>query len=412
MKVVQISTSSRGGAGIAALRLHHALRQVGVESAFVSKNYTIGFDGVAHNDAFFEYKRPSLFKRFLLKIKRSFYPSIGQRINKEIESKKHLLKYEMLSVPYTEFELHKHPILQQADVINFHWVGGVLSYNTFFKNNKTPIVFTLHDMNPFKGLFHYQQDEIRNRKHIKVLDNSLLILKKNAISIIKKGALITPSKWLLDEAKTSNFYNHFHALKCIPNAIDFNVFKIQNKVQIRKEKGISENEFVLLFVADKDASLRKGVDLLVEGLELLKNIKCTLLVLGSGVVKADNINLKIVPLGFVGEVDELASYYAAADVFILPSIEDNLPNVMLESFACGTPVISFKTGGMDEHVINNITGVKIEDITGESLVKAIQQFYENINDFKPEIIREYAIKHFSYNKQAEAYKEVYKELMA
>lgn len=411
MKVVQVTTSSRGGAGIAALRLHHALRQAGVESAFVSKNCTIGFDGVAYDDAFFEYKRPSIFKRFLKKINKKLFPSITQRINEEIDSKRHLLEYEMLSIPYVEFTLHKHPILEQADVINFHWVGGVLSYDTFFKNNKKPVVFTLHDMNPFMGVFHYQQDEKRNKKHIEVLDNSQRILKKRAISNIKIGALISPSEWLLDEAKNSNFYNHFDIFKCIPNAIDFNIFKIQNKAQIRKEKGFQENEFVLLFVADKESSLRKGVDLLIAGLELLKNIKCTLLVLGSGVVKVDNINIKIVPLGFVGEVNELASYYAMADAFILPSIEDNLPNVMLESFACGRPVISFKTGGMDEHVINNITGVKIENITEKSLMIAIQKLYENINDFKPETIREYAIKHFSYNKQADAYKKIYKELI-
>jgi glycosyltransferase involved in cell wall biosynthesis len=100
-----------------------------------------------------------------------------------------------------------------------------------------------------------------------------------------------------------------------------------------------------------------------------------------------------------------------SNIFVLPSREDNLPNVMLESFACGTPVVSFAEGGMKEHIVDKFNGFLAEEISGRSLAKCIEQAYENRNNFDPILIREYAEEYFGYKKQADAYTLIYRKLL-
>lgn len=97
---------------------------------------------------------------------------------------------------------------------------------------------------------------------------------------------------------------------------------------------------------------------------------------------------------------------------MIPSREDNLPNVMLESFACGTPVISFKVGGLAEHVNNFDTGLIAEEINAASLHKAIQKFFDNKEKFDSKKIRKYAEGHFNEKLIARKYMEVYGESLA
>ena len=144
MKVVQVTTSSRGGAGIAAMRLHNALRNQGVASAFASRDITIDFDGKKIADDFFAYKRTPLTKRILRKLQLAG-PSMEQKYRAEIASIEPQLSFEMLSLPFSPYRLHEHPLLQEADVINFHWMSKLLDYPSFFQRNTKPVVWTLHD---------------------------------------------------------------------------------------------------------------------------------------------------------------------------------------------------------------------------------------------------------------------------
>ena len=107
---------------------------------------------------------------------------------------------------------------------------------------------------------------------------------------------------------------------------------------------------------------------------------------------------------------KIATAYNAADVFVLPSREDNLPNTMLESFACGTPIISFATGGMKEHIANTKNGILAKEISAVSLAKAISLFFEHKNNYTPSTIRAYAETHFSFKKQAQAYIQTYNSI--
>jgi len=409
MRVVQITTSSKGGAGIAALRLHKALQQAGIASAYLSMDKTIDFNNQEMDDPFFAYQKPSFFKRIVLKTQKFLWPSEVQRYQQQLLAIEAKMNYEIVSFPFSKINLENHPLIVQADLLNLHWVGQLLDYERFFSILKKPVVWTLHDMNPFMGIFHYKKDEQSN-SIAKVIDNKVKVLKQKAILKIQKGAIVSPSKWMIDAASSSGIFNHFQQKTTIPNGIDLTIFQPSEKTTIRERFGIKNHEKVLLFTSGTLDNPRKGMRLMLEAMEHL-TIPVTLLTLGKGRMETTNKAVKIIPLGFMSSASEIAACYVAANVFILPSLEDNLPNTMLESLASGTPLISFALGGMKEHISNGFNGIFAKEISGEALAKAIELFFENIENYNQKEIRNYAEAHFSFKQQAEAYIKVYNNLL-
>ncbi len=409
MKVVQVTTSSKGGAGIAALRLHKALQQAGIQSAYVAMDKTLNFDDTEIEDTFFTYQKPSLLKRALLKLQTTLNPSRWQQYKKKLAAIDSEMDYEILTLPFSRYRLETHPLIAEADLVNLHWVGQLLDYEQFFSEVKKPIVWTLHDMNPFMGIFHYKGDQDNNAV-VKQIDAAVSAIKRKSIQNIRKAAIVSPSNWLLTLASNSGFFDHFQLKECIPNGIDLTQFTISKDTILWDRLGIKDNENVLLFASGMLDNHRKGMDLILASLDKL-TIPVTLLTLGKGSVESSNKAVKIIPLGFVSEAAEIAACYKVSDAFVLPSREDNLPNTMLESLATGTPVISFATGGMKEHITEGFNGVLAEDISAESLSKAIEEFFKNRHDYDQQKIRDYARENFSLQQQAEAYIKVYHNLL-
>ncbi len=408
MKVLQITISSKGGAGIAARRLHNALLENGVKSAFLSGNLTLNFENEMVEDAFFSYKRPNLIQKTVFKLKTVLFPNVAQKWSSQLEKVKKELHYEVISLPFSHFKLHEHPLVKEADIINLHWVGDFIDYPSFFKHCQKPIVWTLHDMNPFQGIYHYKNDEIENEKYSKVIDDCIKTIKLQQTNLIHSGTIVTPSKWLLGEVTRSSFFEKLPKT-AIVNSIDLNVFKIQDKTSVRKEYGIGQDEFVLLFVADSIKNKRKGFHLLIEALKIIQALKITVIAVGKGDLPIFN-NIKIISCGNISSPEEMAKLYALADVFVLPSIEDNLPNVMLESFACGTPMIGFPIGGVSEHVVSGHTGLLASKVDSIALAEVIIKFSETKKSFNNERIRKYAEGHFNFKSQAQKYIEIYNNL--
>jgi len=411
MRIIHINTSSQGGAGIAALRLHWALHNNGVSSAYLSKDLTIDFNGNTITDSFFLYKKPSILKRLTYKLQSSILPKKSQKVEKEIRQKKGSMKYEILTTPFSSYRLNKHPLIVEADLINLHWVGLLLDYESFFAECKKPIVWTLHDMNPFLGLFHYSGDDTYNKKVIGVIDDRVKKIKADAINKVVNGSLVSPSKWLLDVVKKSGVFSHFKELKTIPNSIEIESRKVFDRQKLREQLGVDQNEFVLLFVAGNINNPRKGADLFVAALEIL-NIRATVIIVGNGTFKIiANPNLKIIPLGYVETQEEMIKYYSVVDALVLPSREDNLPNTMLESIACGTPVISFDIGGMKEYIKNDFNGCLVKEMNGKALAASIEEFFYKKNTYDRTEIIEFAKSCFNLKTQAEKYREVYLNLL-
>jgi len=405
MKVLHVTTSSKGGAGIAARRLHEALCKHGVKSAFVSTNLTIDYNNQITNDPFFAYRKPNFKEKVLRKIKKKFTVFRRERLKKELELLTDEIQCEIATLPFSFFQLQDHPLYLEADIINLHWINGVIDFPVFFSKNKKPIIWTFHDMNPFMGLFHYQGDEVKNRVKAAVLDSKIKKIKNEAIKKIKHGIVISPSKWLLEEIKSNQVFSVFDKF-CVPNSIDLDVFKIIDKNELRDRYGIPREDFVLLFVSESLTNVRKGYDLLLKSLSILREEKITLLTIGKGELPTME-NHKVISMGEISSNSKMVECYALANAFILPSREDNLPNVILESFACGLPIVGFDVGGVSEHVIENYTGILGNELSASSLAEAIISMKDNHVKYDSQIIREYAENSFSFKKQAQSYSDIY-----
>jgi glycosyltransferase involved in cell wall biosynthesis len=426
IKVVHISTSNFGGAGRAAYRIHEALLKNGVQSSFLN----IVSKGDISNNLFMEnimqtkeMKKTFIdrqFDKFQFHLNKHLGIHLKSRSEKEkrkreqlyseLKEMNSLLDCEIATLPFSDYDILENRLVKEADIIHLHWIAGMLDYPTFFKKNKKKVVWTLHDMNPFQGLFHYKEDEIRNTPIAMELDDRIKVVKSDAIKYRKSSlVIVTPSDWLLKEVIQKSSFKKLEAV-CIKYPIDTSLFSPQKKCNFKMINHIPERNMVLLFVAEVVKFKRKGFDLLLEALKYLNHIPLTILVLGhEHQFEIENLDVRF--LDTIKDDKTLSSYYSLADAFIIPSREDNLPNVMLESFACGTPVIGFPVGGIKEHVIDFETGLLAEVISSESLAKTIEKFYIHKEKFDRQSIQNYAKKHFNEELIAGKYIHLYKQVL-
>ena len=177
IKVVHISTSKNGGAGIAAYRIHEALNKTNqVESYFIQQNKNARNKDEKIDSA--PFYKPSIIFRILRKLKLTDYIE-NSKLRKFVKS--FSSNFEIATFPTSSYRIEEHPLVKEADIIHLHWVADFLNYPTFFKKIKKPIIWTLHDMNPFQGLFHYKNDELSNKKDLGRIDEKIKFLKQKHI---------------------------------------------------------------------------------------------------------------------------------------------------------------------------------------------------------------------------------------
>ena len=391
MKILHITSSDGGGAGYAACRLHQGLRNIGVESRVLCREQQREAEGVTRYDI-------APWKYQLM---------MAWRFRSVLKKAREILRdpapdYEQFSFPFSACDVENHPFVEWADVINLHWIAHFVNYPTFFKRVNKPLVWTLHDQNPFLGGFHYSNDEAR---HSWPVDRRMKTLKTKILRDARNLTVVSPSRWLDACASESEaFRGRPH--RTLAYGIDLAEFRPLPRDAARKRFGIPPGKAVLLFVAQplSGAYYRKGTDLLEAGVSRFASMG--LHVCGIGSFK----NTAVHNIPRITEMAELAALYSAADFFMLPSREDNLPNTMLEAMACGTPVIGTPVGGMLDFVRDGETGVLAREISAEALVEAVRKAVQDYT-FDRAAIRKFAEENFALEKQAAAYCEVYRRLL-
>ncbi len=407
-----------GGAAIAAQRLHKKLNHKGIESRFLYKT------GLTSDPTYIKWEWQ----------KRDFFSRRKRRFLHGLEK-----KYKQRYIPEDAKEFEQFNLSMQAegvrlkdidyvpDIINLHWIGGMFNYGHFFSSipMHIPIVWTLHDMNAFTGGCHYAGTCNKYLDHCgscpqlhasSAHDLSYKVFKDKyrwyRQSFNKRVCIVSPSNWLKKVAESSQLLNG-HDIQCIPNGLDTNKFKPHDKNIARDVLGIPRDAQVLLFVADNIENTRKGIDLLNGALNRLKNRhNLFLLTIGRGESRLE-FSGKHIHVGYIEMEEIMSMVYSAADLFIAPSREDNLPNTLLESISCGTPVIAFDQGGMRDVVREHKTGFLVKDLTASALGDAIENVLNN-----PQLIdslhiscREVAGKEYSNEVQANRYIELYNSLL-
>lgn len=401
MKIVHLSTASTGGAGTAAYRLHSGLLKQNVCSFFAQQyNATKAED----NHIYLIYPDNS----FLSKIKRKlkYSPEYLNPHKAAIFSS----DYEIVSFPTTSYRVEKAEIIKKADIINLHWVANFLNYPTFFKKIKQPVVWTLHDMNPFQGIFHYEEDEAINYHKLGKTNKLVYSQKQKAINQFENLHIVCLSEWMKIKSENSEIlrkYPHY----VIPNGLNLSQYPLLDREKTKEYIGVNNGFKTVIFISVGLDIRRKGFELLLKTIELLNRKDFNIITIGGDKVNINN-NIKHIHFDKITDVSELNNLYSAADLTIIPSKEDNLPNVMLESFANGTPVMSFSNGGMAEHVRTGENGILLDQISIEALSAGINDFLDNKYNFDREVIREYAENTFSDTLQAEKYIQLYKNILS
>lgn len=414
LKIVHMSTYPVGGAGVACLRLHSGLLQLGIDSKVLVK-----FNSEDH-------KIPAVYeannKLPLLQKVRAKAEYILRSRERQIASdllKKKGLRFSLMDNPYGKVE---HPVLEEADIINLHWVSGFTDFSYFFRKYKRKsIVWTLHDMAPFTGGYHYsngftgyERDELdcpftadtaypglaakELKKKIKVLQETKPDL-----------TIVSPSNWLSGCSSRSAAFKHFpHAV--IPNGLNSDIFVPVNQEEARKMLGLPLDKEIVLFVSDSFHDERKGFRILAEALPFLS--KSYIIASVGNVFDFPGLEFeKIVSFGKIQDEKRMALIYAAADVFVIPSKEDNLPNVVIEALCCGTPVIGFNIGGMPDMVINNRNGKLIDEIVPERLAEGITSFFNEKNKFCRKSIASEAHSKYDFKVQGKNYLRLYQQII-
>jgi len=283
--------------------------------------------------------------------------------------------------------LVNHIIKLDPDIIHLHNIHGyylnVKILFEYLKKSGKPVVWTLHDCWSFTGhcaYFSYVQcdkwiDGCHNCPQLKsypasaFLDNSRrnYKIKKQLFSSMDNLTIITPSKWLADLVGKS-FLGQY-PIKVIPNGVDTNIFKPVDGKSIRRKYNL-EHKFVILGVAsvwDK----RKGLNYFMELANLLEE-DCVIMVVGLTEKQITTLPDNIIGIKRTANIYELTEIYSTADVFVNPTLEDNFPTTNLEALACGTPVITFDTGGSPE-AIDDSCGYVVKIGNSDDVKKFIDQ---------------------------------------
>lgn len=321
------------------------------------------------------------------------------------------------------------------DIVNLHWVNGEMLSVADIAAIKKPVVWTLHDMWAFCGAEHYAEHwrwQDGYYEHNRTADSKGIDLERFTWNKKKKIwqkpiQIVTPSHWLAECVRSSALM-HDWPVKVIHNAIDTGFWRPLDKLQARSSLGFPTDANIIMFGAvggSKDP--RKGFELLERALYHLREKldKAMLVVVGqSEPEKPPELGFPVHFTGHISNDDKLRELYCAVDMVVIPSKQDNLPNMGVEALACGRPVVAFDTCGLPDLVKHRKTGYlakafDTQDLANgmawvvtqkQPLVAGTRQSNESLSELELQS-RQYAEESFAYSVVAKQYKELFADLM-
>lgn len=419
MRVVHISSSDiNGGAARAAWRVHDSVRLVGADSSmFVSVRE--GFDPrvvqyLPSSGAIVRLSR--IIRRDLL------------RRDLQSASRERPSGFEDFRDDRTIFGSDVALSVPDADIYNLHQITDFVDYRACLPHlaRRAPIVWTLHEMTPLTGGCHYAYDCSNftgecghcpqlGRSNQRDFSHAVWHRKRTVFDAIPRDRLhiVGPSKWIAGEVSRSSLLGRF-PVSVIPYGLDTDHYRPMPEARrLLDAFGVDPSVRVVLFVADWTSVRRKGFDLLDSALGALCHSSNTALIsLGRGQAPKLQSKLTHIHLGSLTDDRMIAAVFSMADIFVIPSLQDNLPNVVLEAMACGTAVVGFNIGGIPDMVRDGVNGLLAApgDVNGlsaaiESLLRDDPRRIDMGKAGREIVVREYCRK-----LQGERYLELYRSV--
>lgn len=373
MKVLIVSTSDiSGGAALASFRLMKALQTNGEKAKMLVVNK------LSDDISVCQYS-PHWWARwkFLLERLRVF---VALRLKKG----------NLFALDCASFgvDITKTKEFREADIVHLNWVNqGFLSLKGVRKMvlSGKPVVWTMHDAWLSTGVCHVAlscpnyKTECKGCPYLggitgksdlstKVFNRKKRLFEGSPIEVV------TCSDWLRREAMSSRIFTK-RRITAIPNVLDSHVFRpLPDKEALRRELGLPLDKRLVLFVAQTADNPMKGMDYLYKALQLLENERDDIALVVIGSWKAEGrptLRSLSINLGYIVDPCKMAKIYNAADVFVLPSLSENLPNTIMEAMGCALPVVAFQVGGIPEMISHRQTGYLAQYRSAEDLKEGI-----------------------------------------
>ena len=416
MRVLIVNTSERtGGAAVAASRLMEALNNNGVKAKMLVRDKETDRLTVAAVPGQKWMQFYFLWERFVVWLRLYF-------------NRKHLFEVDIANCGADVTLL---PEFQEADVVHLHWINqGMLSLKGIRKilNTGKPVVWTMHDIWPATAICHLTLD-CRNFEtqcaHCRLLpgsgstnDLSTQIWKrKQQMLNDRQITFVTCSQWLAGEAQKSALLKGQRVVS-IPNPIDTHIYTPKDKQQARQRVGLPTEGRIILFASQRVTNRNKGMGYLLEACRLLaeqypeKKEDITVAILGGHAEEIEGqLPFRTCPLGYVNDEQRIVDIYNAADVFVLPSLSENLPNTIMEAMACGVPSVGFRIGGIPEEIDHQQNGYVADYCSSEDLARGIWwTLYEADHEAVRKACLQKVAHNYSQQSVANHYLEVYESL--
>ena len=365
MRVLIVNTSERmGGAAVAAGRLMEALCNNGVKAKMLVRDKTTDRLTVSTLPCRWRTRWHFLWERLIV------WLHMHCRYDHVFEA----------DIGNCGTDITRLPEFQEADIIHLHWVNqGMLSLQDIRRilDSGKRVVWTMHDMWPATGICHLtlgcrnfeqQCQECRllpggGSKH----DLSARVWqRKQRMLSSRRITFVACSQWLADEARKSTLLQGQRIVN-IPNPLDTHLYRPTDKRQAREAAGLPAEGRIILFVSQRATNPNKGMQYLTEACQLLAQehpeltATTTVAVLGGHADEVtEQLPFKACPLGYVADERRIVTLYNTADVFVLPSLSENLPNTIMEAMACGVPCVGFHVGGIPEMIDHRENGYVAE----------------------------------------------------
>ena len=410
MEIVTISTADNlGGAGRATYRLHQGLKRIGVSNKMIVQ---------VKNSDDADVTGP---KNNLQKIQSYLNPYFDLLFLKFYTSRQ---KTTFSTAWFPSFGVRKANNIYH-DIIHLHWISsGFIRIEEITKFTK-PIIWTLHDMWAFTGGCHYTGGCDRYQSSCgrcpqlgstKLYDLSYINWKRKKKIFQKINfTVVADSEWLAECAMKSSLLRNTD-VRVIHYGLDTDTYRLTDKHIAREILSLPKNKKIVLFGALRSTTdKRKGYDYLLKAIKALSlGQKAEIVIFGAG--EPSNPPAFGMKSHFVGHLSDdisLALLYAAADVMVVPSIQEAFGQTAMEAMACGTPVVAFNIGGLVDQIDHKKNGYLANERDAEDLTRGIEWILSNgkrYNDLSRMARKKVESKFTLYN-QAEAYKDLYKEVL-
>ncbi|MCB0194134.1 MAG: glycosyltransferase [Anaerolineae bacterium] len=364
MKIAILSKADASGGG--ASRVAEELAELLNTNGHTAHHYLSQkrSDNVTARSLYGNFAVSPIFRRFHYYVKRLGFPEL---------------------IPW-EFFLLQLQNIQHYDLLHFHDLSSAISpFTVKYLARHMPVVWTFHDCSPFTGgcLYpmgcHQYQTRCGRCPQLGIwpIDSNIDFTGfmqdiKRTIANSRTVMPIAPSQWMAHTAVKSGLYQNLP--KIIPNGVDTTLFCPTDRLSLRKQLGLPADRPLILVIAAYIGEVRKGIHFAIKAISQIAYLNPAIVVLGHMDTQSQNAfaDMDVTFTGYINDDRLKAHYMAASDVFLFTSLADNLPLVVLETMACGTPTVGFATGGVPEMVQHNHTGYLAPPANIPALVDGLQ----------------------------------------